>query len=404
MLDVRNAPADYNNLEFLKKKKIFQKSAEKYSGESLVSKWKGSVLHKESSLHQISPYIGKMKSSMARELIATFTKEGETLYDPYAGSGSVALEAWAAGRNIIANDLSPYAVMLTRAKLFPCLSTDEAIFEINKFDKQVKKLVLNVDLRKIPRWVRIFFHPETLREIVAWVQLLRLRKAYFLLSCLLGILHHERPGFLSYPSSHTVPYLRDKKYPREVYPELYQYRPVKERLEKKVVRVLKRVPEFDPRLIRECYLADASRFLPNHKINAIVTSPPYMRQLNYGRDNRLRLWLLGVNDWKSLDKSISPSEATFLNLFRSCLNLWHEVLSDNGLCVFVLGDVYCRSYDLPLHGVIAHMANKEIGRYTVVWKYTETIPNIRRVRRNCSGSVTETVLVLRKEQVQEEGH
>src|SRR5580698_1421690 len=85
----------------------------------LTCNWSGSALKAESTLHQLSPYIGKLKSSIAGSLVAQFTEAGDLIYDPFSGSGTVALESWAAGRNIIANDLSPYAALLTRAKLFP---------------------------------------------------------------------------------------------------------------------------------------------------------------------------------------------------------------------------------------------------------------------------------------------
>jgi DNA modification methylase len=388
---------DLVEFEAMKTKHNSPKCPNNYLDNNTIGKWKGSALHTESTLHQIAPYIGKMKSSMAQALIHTFTRQGDTIYDPYSGSGSVALEAWAAGRNVIANDLNPYAVTLTRAKLFPYPSTEKALDDINRIAKQVKKLISEVDLRETPSWVRAFFHDETLREIIAWVHLLSTRRADFFLSCLLGILHHERPGFLSYPSSHTVPYLREKKYPLDSNPTMYQYRPVKERLEKKVIRALKRIPVMDPRLLRESHMANASEFTPNHQINAIVTSPPYMRQLNYGRDNRLRLWFLGVQDWRALDNSVSPSETSFLKHFKSCLTLWHKALVKNGLCVFVLGDIHSRSYNMPFHEAINYMACEEIGKYSVVWEYSETIPKSRRVRRNYSGSITETILVLRKE-------
>ena len=77
-------------------------------------------------------------------------------------------------------------------------------------------------VRKVPMWVREFFHPETLRETLAWTLTLRERRRWFLLASLLGILHHQRPGFLSFPSSHTVPYLRKKAFPPAKFPELYE--------------------------------------------------------------------------------------------------------------------------------------------------------------------------------------
>ena len=362
----------------------------------LSSKWEGSAVHEESTLHQLSPYVGKMKSSMANALISKFTKKGEIVYDPFSGSGTVAHEAWIAGRHIYASDLNLYASVLTRAKLFPYLSVKDAIDYIEKIDKILISKDNKIDLRKIPAWVRSFYHPETLREIVAWSHILKERKSYYLLSCLLGILHHQRPGFLSYPSSHTVPYLREKKFPIEKYPELYEYRSLKDRLIRKVNRSLKRVPQLDDRIIRKYYMRDAAYFVPDQKVHAIITSPPYMRQLDYGRDNRLRLWFLGVEDWKALDHAISPPEVNFISLMKTCLKLWQNVLTQNGLCVFVLGDGHSRLYNMSLADVVGHLATSEVGGYFIASKYTEAIPNERRVRRGCRGSSTETILVLRK--------
>ena len=49
--------------------------------------WKGSALGSECSLHQLSPYIGKMKSSMASSLVESFSSEGDFIYDPFWCSG-----------------------------------------------------------------------------------------------------------------------------------------------------------------------------------------------------------------------------------------------------------------------------------------------------------------------------
>jgi hypothetical protein len=213
---------------------------------------------------------------------------------------------------------------------------------------------------------------------------------------LLGILHHQRPGFLSYPSSHTVPYLRREKFPRDKYSELYEYRPVYGRLVNKVTRALRRLPELDLNLFRKCHMRNAVNFKPELRVDAIITSPPYMRQLDYARDNRLRLWFLGTNDIKLLDHNISPCESDFLALMKSCLKLWLRLLTPGGHCVLVLGNTPCRSYNDSLPEVIENIAVQEIGGYKKVFSYTEKIPDVRRVRRRYSGCQGETVLILRK--------
>jgi DNA methylase len=362
----------------------------------LRHEWTGSTLKSESTLHQLSPYIGKIKSSMAASLIAQFTHEGDLVYDPFSGSGTVVLEAWLARRRVIANDLSPYAALLSKAKLYPYASTKKVFADIESAANEVRRTGNQIDLRSVPKWVREFFHPETLRETLAWVAVLKNRRKDFLLSCLLGILHHQRPGFLSYPSSHTVPYLRLKNFPRYRFPKLYAYRSVRDRLEAKVKRALKRTPALDFSLSRRGYSKDAASFTPSEPVDAIITSPPYMRQLDYGRDNRLRLWFLGETDWKTLDKTISPTEADFMALMRRCLAHWHGILKPNGWCVLILGDRVSRTYKMPLADAITEIALKEAGGFSLQHKYTDFIPDIRRVRRNCRGSLSETILALKK--------
>jgi hypothetical protein len=362
----------------------------------IVCNWQGSASRSESALHQISPYIGKLKSTIAAALVTQFTEQGDVVYDPFCGCGTVALEAWAAGRRTIAADLNPYAHLLTRAKLSPYTSLQTALKKVEIIAGLVINHLGGVDLRSVPKWIREFFHSETLREIIAWNQILQQRELYFLQACLFGILHHQRPGFLSYPSCHTVPYLRTKKFPRQHFPTLYAFRPLRCRLESKIRRALSRVPELDLAIDHTCFLRDAAEFIPGARVDAIITSPPYMRRLNYARDNRLRLWFLGVSDWKELDMKVSPREADFVNLMRQCFALWKKVLSPTGRCVLILGDSYSRLYRASLPDAIIRIAVNEIGGYRVVSKHTEKIPDLRRVRRGLSGNRRETILVLER--------
>src|SRR5437763_1881925 len=94
----------------------------------------------------------------------------------------------------------------------------------------------SVNLGAVPEWVREFFHPETLREVVAAFEEVNRSQDYFLTACLLGILHHVRPGFLSYPASHLVPYLRKSKFPPDEFPAMYAYRDLRSRLLAKIKR------------------------------------------------------------------------------------------------------------------------------------------------------------------------
>lgn len=359
----------------------------------LAPEWNGSAWQSESTLHQLAPYIGKTKSSMAAALVEEYTSEGTVVYDPFSGCGTFALEAWRAGREVIANDVSPYARLLTCSKLFPYPSLEVALLDLADMAARVKRRRRRPDLRTVPRWVREFFHPDTLREALVWTDLLQTNERWFLLACLMGILHHQRPGFLSYPSSHTVPYLRIKKFPRSRHPKLYEYRSVADRLEAKVRRAFRRMPKLDFTLSRQSFGARAERQRLSTPVGSILTSPPYMRQLDYGRDNRLRLWFLGCQDWKSLDGIVSPRQKEFLVLMGRCLRRWRTLLAVNGYCVLVIGDTCSRERQENLPNLVAEIA-KEVG-FVLASQHADAIPNERRVRRGIVGSSSETILVLR---------
>lgn len=360
----------------------------------LAPEWSGSAWQDESTFHQLAPYIGKIKSSIAAKLVARFSTRGSVLYDPFSGCGTVALEAWRAGRRVVANDLSPYATLLTRSKLYPYCSMDHALKDLDRMRMLVLSADEKPDLRGVPAWVRRFFHPETLRETLAWCEVLKREERWFLLACLMGILHHQRPGFLSFPSSHTVPYLRVNKFPRADHPDLYEYRSVDDRLEAKVRRAFKRVPKLNFDLSRRCYSTGADVLRLGAPVSTILTSPPYMRQLDYGRDNRLRLWFLGCGDWEGLDERVSPGEQDFLALMERCFRLWARILEPKSYCVLVMGDSDSREGLSNLPGLVAEIATEKAG-YTLVSQYIDVIPDDRRVRRGLSGSASETILVLR---------
>ena len=180
--------------------------------------WHGSALGTECTLHQIAPYIGKMKSTMAKELIRTYTSTGDLVYDPFVGSGAIALESLIAKRKVVCTDINPYAILLTEAKTNAPKTLNEANNNANFVLARALKEADAVSLEEVPQWVRDFFHPNTLKEIISFCNIVKQQNDPFLMACLLGIMHHQRPGFLSYPSSHLVPYLRNKKYPKEQFP------------------------------------------------------------------------------------------------------------------------------------------------------------------------------------------
>lgn len=362
--------------------------------------WNGSFNGRESTLQQLSPYIGKMKSGMARVLIQLYSQPGDVVLDPFSGSGVVPLEACLARRVAWANDLSPYAYVLTRGKLEAPSSEKLAMERANLLIDAVEKKAPDVDVNEIPEWVAKFFHPDTLREVYAAFLLLRDEKNYFLTGCLLGILQHVRPGFLSYPASHLVPYLRVSKYPPDEFPSMYCYRDLKSRLLAKVKRAYRRplLPMGWEKRSFQVWQTNALN-LPTEdaSVDAIISSPPYFGALDYARDNRLRLWFLGCEDWKELDTSLTANRKVYLPQMQTCLQEMQRVLKPNGRCVLVLGDVERDGKSHRTAEILSELATGlPNSRFVVDTIYDDLIPDERRSRRETQTTKFERILIMRK--------
>ena len=362
--------------------------------------WHGSFNGRESTLQQLSPYVGKMKSGMARVLVNLYSPEGGIILDPFSGSGVVAVEAVLAGRTAWANDLSPYAYALTRGKLDIPRQESIAIQRAKQLADRVERDAPKIDVSSVPEWVREFYHPATLREILQAFQILREQEDYFLTACLLGILHHVRPGFLSYPASHLVPYLRKAKYPPDQFPKMYAYRDLRSRLVAKVKRAYRRtfLPTNWEQHNHQVWQTNAMSLpVEDCAVDAIISSPPYFGALDYARDNRLRLWFLGCTDWKELDASLTANSKVYLDQMGACLKEMSRVLKPGGYCVLVLGDVERDGKTHRTAEILGEVA-VEVSRrqFAVELIYDDLIPDERRSRRNTQTTKFERILVMKK--------
>jgi hypothetical protein len=352
----------------------------------------------ELTLHQIAPYIGRMRIAMARSLVLEYTRPGDVVVDPFCGCGVVPLEAAVQGRSVVAGDVSPYAYVLTRAKLYPPRDLVEAKRRLATTYDLSLLLRDKQDLSAVPEWVSQFFHPVTLQHALAFRDACVELSDHFLLACLLGILHHQRPGFLSYPSSHLVPYLRDKKFPRESFPELYEPRDLLPRLTAKIGRTLTRTV---PQLLgsRKVYQRDARSFPRVRRIDAVITSPPYMNALDYIRDNRLRLWFINKHVATQPDFGRAKREERYAALISDVIGRLASRVPVMGHIIMIVGDTSRGSKrSIPTDEITTEIfsTEKRLRVFELTERIRDHVPDIRRSRKTCNGTRTETILVYEK--------
>lgn len=346
-------------------------------------------------LHQLAPYIGKLKPVIARQLLQQFTLRGDVVLDCFSGSGTIPLEALLLGRHTLAFDANPYAVTLTRAKLQAPKSFEQAIQQLAHRLAAAESRA-PYDTASIPVWVQKFFHPQTLQSALKFADECLEKDDQFFLACLLSILHHQRPGFLSYPSSHLVPYLRDRKFPRSEYPEMYLERELRPRLEAKVRRTYKNFESVDQGKVLGVGQIGVADLNLDTQVDAIVTSPPYMNALDYVRDNRLRMWFLDRN---TANYSPEPTERSdqsdaITDAFaRNAL----KYLRTGGYCILIVGETVLRKRITthPAERIFAKLSS-QYPSLSLEHAIHDVIPDVRRSRREGAATKRELILVLKK--------
>src|SRR5712692_4602899 len=68
----------------------------------------------EARHYGVHPYFTRRPANVVRAYVERFSREGDTVLDPFGGTGVTAIEAFLLGRSAIHNDLNPFANFIAR--------------------------------------------------------------------------------------------------------------------------------------------------------------------------------------------------------------------------------------------------------------------------------------------------
>jgi SAM-dependent methyltransferase len=121
--------------------------------------------------HGFHSYAGRMHPSIARGAVAAWSAPGDTIVDPFCGSGTVLVEAMAAGRAAVGVDASPLGVAIARVRTTPlgeagrARLTEEAARVAEAAGERARKR----RRPEMPPWARAErerFHPHVVLELL----------------------------------------------------------------------------------------------------------------------------------------------------------------------------------------------------------------------------------------------
>ena len=278
---------------------------------------------------------------MAHWFIIKFSRPKDVVLDPFSGKGTAPLEACLTGRLGIGNDLAPDAFVVTHAKVRP--TTLSEVYEwIRVMRASIKKYATRIDLDEVPDEVKVFYHKETLKQILLVREYLLDKfddASMFMKGLMLGILHGPCEYHLSVKCSHS--FSMSPNYVKKYIKKNKLKKPKRDVFECLVKKALRVLAEGVPPVRGSAFNNNAKRLpLDDESVDLVITSPPYLNVLTTAWDNWLRLWFLN-HDYRDVEKKLTQTSSlnTYLNHMKDFLREFYRVLKQNRACVIVVGDV-----------------------------------------------------------------
>lgn len=293
--------------------------------------------------HWYYPYKAKFHPQMIKALINwTGLKKGQTLLDPFMGSGTALIEAKLIGVDSIGIDIDPFCAFLSKVKSdLLDLETEEikAVDPRSAFDffKETKEKSPQIGLAK-------FVEVETRSPFFQKDE--RLRNFYLLtyLYALSDYTYIKKDMWKSF-----------QHHSSEITKSIRVFGSLKKEFRLETGKV--EVRTGDARFLSE-------QGIQKESIDGIVTSPPYSIAVDYIANDLHTLKYLGIEPVGLQDKLIGlkgkheERVRIYIEDMKLAFESMYQVLKPEARCVVVIGDVTFEGKKLPLTKVFIETAEK----------------------------------------------
>ncbi len=250
--------------------------------------------------HSIFYYPAKFIPQVVRYALKSFTNEGDWVVDPFAGSGTVGVEAYLCKRNAFLLDLNPLLNYMIPLKV----RTEKVLLSEDILSQTLDNLENSED-RYTPTWSNIayWYPPEMLEAISRYWGFIKKSERTIYTAIIESVLLKASKHF-SY-AEHRTPKLFRSKSKLKYVEELLQTDWI-EKLGKMIrsqsLQTLRNLNDFATvtnhhhNCVEFKGGVDSSYYRFEREFDALITSPPYLQAQEYMRTVKMELFWLGYND------------------------------------------------------------------------------------------------------------
>lgn len=319
---------------------------------ALIASWRAAVGDGRTLTHGFHAYPARMHPEQARTLIEQFSTPGGVVVDPFCGSGTVVVEAFANGRRAIGGDVNPLAVSLTHLKSRRVpgparRAIEEAAAALARAGTRAARS-RHQDPADAPPEARHWFAPHVVRElgaisdgIAAVTRPDRRAALRLVLSSILVKVSRQQAETDRRRGDHDVPPGATSRLFAERAVELGRSLALLERAASRPPSGASAPPP--PIVVR----SDA-RSLPvgAGTVELVLSSPPYLGTYDYARMQELRAGALGLDLRDAEAREIgarsranaSGAPARYASDLARVLTEARRALRRDGACIVVVGD------------------------------------------------------------------
>lgn len=269
--------------------------------------------------HWIYPYKGKFHPQMIRALLNIIgLKQGDTVLDPFSGSGTTALEAQLLGINFIGIDISPLCIIQGAVKT-------ESIYVIDEIKKLKEAVISNLEANLFARQMDYY---EMLQQITPSEKV----RTFYKLARLLAVSDQSRRR-----KNFVDSFIKNLDL---MITSVQDFAIIKNELKLQLGNV-----SFD--------VGDSRNLdLPNNSIDGIITSPPYSIALDYVQNDLHSLKDLGYDVKEMRDDFIGvrgngKARVELYNQdIQKSYNEMYRVLKPDKYAVIVIGNATYQGHEV----------------------------------------------------------